>query len=1135
MTVALVPVAAVPASAAIVVTPEKSSGSVHVSDNWLDQPEAEWIWTVDIEVCASFSEPVVFVEADVSTDVTAVSMDAGGSGLTSVCFPFHELQAGGPGTHPITVAWTAHNGNGLSQAGALDLSGSYDVPLPKEQKFTEEQRQDLHDASLAMVGAGIICLVAGIALAPISLGALAIGFFGGLAAGAIAADLSQLANDPPDPDYKVPVVAHNLSLPPIVAGNGISTVAADALNALRTVQEDETGQAGAMVEALFKASGAAAANDTAWEQTQTLAAAGFAHQLAIGLNSEPPLRSAARTALETGGFPVLGVTQAQAAAALASWQSPGLTQSEEDTLTFGGTLPDLEVRAHALASDEPMSSFVQQNFLDLLAPPSGAATNLIETANAKAAAALQAAADALTVHPVGSPPPPPGIISGVHPSIGVAAGGNAVTVEGSNLQDTQEIDFGTHAISGGSCSETQCVGFAPPGTGTVHVTAVGPGGSSATTDADLYTYVVAGLGTVPLPDATLVSSGGFDPPGAGVVGSFESIDATGEAALGPGWHITSGNVDLVGPSSAQAAEGLQFIDLDGNGAAGPGTIAQTLQTLPGHQYRLSFRLAGNPNGDPVIKTVRASLGTTTQDFSFDTTGHSNIDLGWVEDRVDALSCASTMPLILSSTTPGIRGPNIDAVSVVDLGLAPGTPCLDRLDLPPQPTDQTLSTKQDQALGITLSASDFENEALTYVIVTQPSHGTLSGTAPNLTYTPAPGYSGADTFTFKVNDGKQDSAFVGTVNIAVTSGNHPPTLHLDAASASAQYSDPIGPVGVSATDPDGADALTLTAAGLPASVVLTDNHDRTGSIGGIVNVGAASYGAMVSVSDGKASDSKPFAIAVTPETASASYNGDATVALATGQATAPVVLSTQLIQDDDGHPGDITKARVFFDLYSSSNTTMVSPDITLGPFAPGSTGIASTMTSLGADTWAVVVRFQSGNAFYTGPPSEAAIVTVYAPAPGKITGGGWVTDPSFGNLPVATSPTSPRGNFGFVIMSKPGSTSVQGNFLYVFRGIDCRNYVIRSSSWSGGSLSIAPDGKTASVTGNATVGLIDCLTGQKSELTGFTFRLDVVDNGSPGTTDRFALGVWRGQDLWHQSGTATSPLVLGGGNITIHKK
>ena len=39
----------------------------------------------------------------------------------------------------------------------------------------------------------------------------------------------------------------------------------------------------------------------------------------------------------------------------------------------------------------------------------------------------------------------------------------------------------------------------------------------------------------------------------------------------------------------------------------------------------------------------------------------------------------------------------------------------------------------------------------------PSHGSLSGSAPNHVYTPNIPYSGLDSFTFKANDGHDDSA------------------------------------------------------------------------------------------------------------------------------------------------------------------------------------------------------------------------------------------------------------------------------------------------------------------------------------------------------------------------------------------
>ncbi len=65
--------------------------------------------------------------------------------------------------------------------------------------------------------------------------------------------------------------------------------------------------------------------------------------------------------------------------------------------------------------------------------------------------------------------------------------------------------------------------------------------------------------------------------------------------------------------------------------------------------------------------------------------------------------------------------------------------------------QSFGTNQDTPLSITLYATDPENDALTYTITTPPSHGTLSGTGASRTYTPDPGYAGADGFIFKVND------------------------------------------------------------------------------------------------------------------------------------------------------------------------------------------------------------------------------------------------------------------------------------------------------------------------------------------------------------------------------------------------
>jgi hypothetical protein len=91
---------------------------------------------------------------------------------------------------------------------------------------------------------------------------------------------------------------------------------------------------------------------------------------------------------------------------------------------------------------------------------------------------------------------------------------------------------------------------------------------------------------------------------------------------------------------------------------------------------------------------------------------------------------------------------------------------------PVAQNQSVSLTEDNPKSITLVSIDLDGDSLTYTIVSAPAHGALSGSAPNLTYTPAPNYSGADTFTFKANDGKLDSNSA-SVGITISAYNTAP--------------------------------------------------------------------------------------------------------------------------------------------------------------------------------------------------------------------------------------------------------------------------------------------------------------------------------------------------------------------------
>lgn len=120
-------------------------------------------------------------------------------------------------------------------------------------------------------------------------------------------------------------------------------------------------------------------------------------------------------------------------------------------------------------------------------------------------------------------------------------------------------------------------------------------------------------------------------------------------------------------------------------------------------------------------------------------------------------------------------------------------------------------------------------------VAGPAHGTLTlQTNGGFTYTPSPLYSGVDTFTYRVTDGRSTSA-VATVTLNVTA-NAPPVAANDAYAALSGASLIVAAPGVLSndSDPEGK-PLTAVLAGSPTRGKLTLNTN-----GGFVYVSTPGY-------------------------------------------------------------------------------------------------------------------------------------------------------------------------------------------------------------------------------------------------------------------------------------------------------
>ncbi|MGD9186792.1 MAG: Ig-like domain-containing protein [Desulfobacteraceae bacterium] len=72
---------------------------------------------------------------------------------------------------------------------------------------------------------------------------------------------------------------------------------------------------------------------------------------------------------------------------------------------------------------------------------------------------------------------------------------------------------------------------------------------------------------------------------------------------------------------------------------------------------------------------------------------------------------------------------------------------------PVAIDQWVDVEENATeFPITLAGSDADGDELTFTVTSGPANGAVSGTAPNLFYTPSTGYNGDDRFSFQVNDG-----------------------------------------------------------------------------------------------------------------------------------------------------------------------------------------------------------------------------------------------------------------------------------------------------------------------------------------------------------------------------------------------
>ncbi len=145
---------------------------------------------------------------------------------------------------------------------------------------------------------------------------------------------------------------------------------------------------------------------------------------------------------------------------------------------------------------------------------------------------------------------------------------------------------------------------------------------------------------------------------------------------------------------------------------------------------------------------------------------------------------------------------------------------------PVAVNDTATTAEDTAVTVAVRANDFDVDSttLTTILVAGPQHGSAVLNADgSFTYTPALNFNGADSFTYKVNDGALDSN-VATVSITITAVNDAPVAS-DASLTTKNNATLLVDPRTFATDVDSTVLTTQIVTG-PTHGTLAPNADGT---------------------------------------------------------------------------------------------------------------------------------------------------------------------------------------------------------------------------------------------------------------------------------------------------------------------
>src|SRR6516164_8845365 len=194
----------------------------------------------------------------------------------------------------------------------------------------------------------------------------------------------------------------------------------------------------------------------------------------------------------------------------------------------------------------------------------------------------------------------PPTVANVNPNTGPMQGGTSVTITGTNFSEVTAVRFGSNAAGSFIVnSTTQITATSPAGIGTVDVTVTTPGGTSATSTADQFTYVPA---PALAPTVTNIN------PNTGPTSGGSSVTITGT-------NFSGATAVRFGSNAAASFTVNSATQITATSPAGVGTVDVTVTTAGGTSATSSSdRFTYGPVGGPVGTTTTISSSQNPSSF-----------------------------------------------------------------------------------------------------------------------------------------------------------------------------------------------------------------------------------------------------------------------------------------------------------------------------------------------------------------------------------------------------------------------------------------------------------------------------------------------------------------------------------------